>query len=63
MSAENTACVEDGDIGSILSTDFDEFIEVLGSDCGMADEISVVCNEVSGNNFSTLTPSESKVRE
>ena len=36
----------DDDIGSILSKDFDEFIEVLGVN-GIGEEISTVCHEVS----------------
>ena len=36
----------DDDIGSILSEDFDEFIEVLGIN-GIGEEISTVCHEVS----------------
>ena len=53
MSAKDTAGVltEDESIASILSTDFDEFIEILGSNCGMEDEMSIVCNEVSGIYF------------
>ena len=42
----------DEDIGSVLSWDFDEMIEVLGVTYQMDSEISKVCNEVGLLNFS-----------
>ena len=48
----------DDDIGSILSKDFDEFIEVLGVN-GIGEEISTVCHEVS--NYSQSKDSNSKI--
>ena len=48
MSVETSTSVVPAkvdDIRSILSSDFDDFIEVLGVN-GIGEEISTVCNEV-----------------
>ena len=53
MEAENIDLdsATNGDIGSVLSSDFDEIIEVLGVTYQMDNEISEVCNEVGLLNF------------
>ena len=47
--AEYSMCDEGDNISDedLLNWDFDEVINILGTNCGVEEEISIICNEVS----------------